>query len=113
MRARLAPSRYRPYGEAILKGIFACEQIDVRYTCPMGVTELFFSLPTREVMQAIWAVLYSRRNKADDVRCVRPRRRYPRYGFVLSGYTPKIVRRGRQAEGGGVLYTYIVEECVL
>lgn len=36
---------------------------DVRYTCPMGVPELFFSLPTREVMQAIWAVLYSQREK--------------------------------------------------
>lgn len=39
----------------------------MRYTCPMGVTELFFSLPTREVMQAIWAVLYSRGEKASSL----------------------------------------------
>ena len=27
-----------------------------RYTCPMGVTELFFSPGARDVMQAVWAV---------------------------------------------------------
>jgi hypothetical protein len=29
----------------------------------MGVPELFFSLPTREVMQAIWAVKYTHHEK--------------------------------------------------
>ena len=33
----------------------------------MGVPELFFSLPTREVMQAIWAVKYSQHEKASTI----------------------------------------------
>lgn len=39
-----------------VKCILARCKSNPRYTCPMGVPELFFSLPTREVMQAIWAV---------------------------------------------------------
>lgn len=48
----------RPQSGCVVEWILAWRCTDVRYTCPMGVPELFFSLPTREVMQAIWAVRY-------------------------------------------------------